>query len=115
MSIPVEITFRGMSPSLAVEAAVERWMGRLEHVDDQIQRCSVWIELPHRHQRRGARFDVRIVLAIPGREITVAQDPGRSESHDDVYLAIADAFLAARRQLQDHAQIRRGNVKTHAA
>jgi len=97
-----------MDPSPAVEAAVTHWAERLAHLYSRIELCRVWIDLPHRHRRRGALFQVRISLAVPGNEIAVAHDHG----HADVYLALADAFLAARRQLQDHARIRRGDVKT---
>jgi ribosome-associated translation inhibitor RaiA len=101
-----------MSSSPAVEAAVTHWVERLEHVYDRIQRCHVWVDLPHRHHRHGARFQVRVVVSVPGREIAVG---GRNEGNDDVYLALANAFLAARRQLQEHARILRGDVKTHDA
>jgi ribosomal subunit interface protein len=110
MQAPVEITFRGMAPSPALEDAVATWIARLDHVDDRIQRCHVWIDLPHRHHRRGASFQVKISVAVPHADAVVSQD-----EHDDVYLALANAFAAARRQLQDHAQIRRGDIKHHAA
>jgi putative sigma-54 modulation protein len=103
MQIPLELTFHGMAPSAAVEAAVTRWLERLERTYDRIHHCHVWIDRPHRHQRRGAPFQVRIVIGVPGGEITAAHDQG----HADVYLAIADAFLRARRQLRDRAAIRR--------
>jgi hypothetical protein len=50
------------------------------------------------------------MLAVPGTEGVVVQ----AES-TDIYLAIAEAFLGARRRLQDIAQMRRGEVKRHAA
>jgi ribosome-associated translation inhibitor RaiA len=115
MSVPLAITFHGMLPSPAVEVAISRWVDRLERVYDRIQRCHVWIDQPHRHQRQGARFQVRIALSVPGREIAVVHDPGRSDVHDSIYPAIADAFGAVRRQLQEHAQIRRGEVKARVA
>ena len=115
MHTSLEITFRGMSPSPAVETAVAHWLERLTRTFDRIERCHVWIALPHRHHRRGAQFQVRVVLLVPGAEIAVSREPGRDEGHADVYLAIADAFLAARRRLQDHASIRRGDIKAHAA
>lgn len=115
MSPPVHITFRGMSRSSAVEAAIEGWVQHLERAYDRIDRCDVWIELPHRHQRRGGMFAVRLVISVPGTEIVVSHDPGRRAAHDDLYLALADAFLAARRRLHDHARVRRGDVKAHAA
>jgi ribosome-associated translation inhibitor RaiA len=107
MQVPLEITFRGMDPSPAVEATVRRCANRLGHLYDRVQLCRVWIDLPHRHRRRGAQFQVRISLAVPGDELAVAHDHGDA----DVYVALADAFLAIRRQLQDHARIRRGDVK----
>jgi ribosome-associated translation inhibitor RaiA len=110
MQTALEITFRGMTPSPAVEAAVATWVERLEHVYDRIQHCHVWIDLPHHHRRHGTPFQVKIALTVPGAEAVVTH-------HEDldVYLALTDAFLAARRQLQDHAQIRRGDVKHHTA
>jgi len=110
MQVPPEITFRGMTPSPSVAAAVATWVERLTHVYDRIQDCHVWIDLPHRHRRRGARFQVKISLAVPAAERVVSHD-----EDNDVYLALADAFVAARRQLQDHARIRRGDIKHHAA
>jgi len=110
MQAPLEITFRGMEPSTFVEAAIATWVERLGHVYDRIQDCHVWIDLPHRHRRHGAQFRVTIRLAVPEAEPITSHD-----EHTDIYLALADAFVAARRQLQDHARIRRGDVKHHAA
>jgi ribosome-associated translation inhibitor RaiA len=110
MQASLEITFRGMAPSPAVEATVATWVERLEHIHDRIQHCHVWIDLPHRHRRHGTPFQVKIALAVPGAQAVVTHD-----EETDVYLALANAFLAARRQLQDHAQIRRGDIKHHAA
>jgi ribosome-associated translation inhibitor RaiA len=110
MAIPVEITFLGMARSPALEAAVARWVKRLEHSYPRILNCHVRISLPHRHRRRGAPFDVKLVLAIPGDELVVTQE----QAHSDVYLALADAFIAARRELRDRARIRRGGIKQHA-
>ncbi|MGH9886729.1 MAG: HPF/RaiA family ribosome-associated protein [bacterium] len=98
-----------MTPSPFVDVAIGTWLERLNHVYDRIQHCHVWIDLPHR-RRRGLPFQVKLTLAVPGAGDVVVQ----AES-TDVYLAIADAFLAARRQLQDMARMRRGEVKRHAA
>jgi len=115
MHSPVDITFRGMTPSAAVEAAIGKWTARLERLHGHIQRCDVVVEEPHRHQRQGRQFHVRITLAVPGGELVVSQDPGRDEAHEDVYIAVRDAFQAARRQLEDHIRRQRGDVKTHVA
>jgi len=114
MPVPVSITFRSMDASPSVERAVERWVERLAGSFDRIERCEVVIELPHRHGRQGNIFHVRIDLTIPHRVISVSDGTALDHAHEDVYVAIADAFRAARRQLQDHARIQRGDVKLHA-
>jgi len=105
----MEIMFRGMSASPAVEATARRWGARLDRIFDRIVRSSVVIELPHRHQRHGHAFDVRIEVTIPERTIVVTQE------NPDVYIAVADAFQAARRQLQEHVQARRSRMRCGVA
>jgi ribosome-associated translation inhibitor RaiA len=107
MQVPVDITFRGMTPSPTVEAAIHRWVERLDLVFDRIEHCAVVIEVPHQHHQRGRMFRVRVDLAVPDRTITVSRDPGLDHAHEDVYVAITDAFRAARRQLVDHARYRK--------
>jgi len=111
---PVEITFRDMAPSPAVEESIHTWASRLEHSFGNIERCAVVVELPHRRQRQGKTFQVHVYLTVPERTIAITRDPGVDHAHEDVFVAIADAFRAARRTLQDYARIRRGDVKLHA-
>lgn len=110
MQRPLDILFRDMAPSAAVEAAIERWATRLEHLYGRIQSCAVVVEQPHHHHRQGNRFRVQVDLSVPGREIAT-----RGAEHENAYVAISEAFRAARRQLQDHARIQRGDVKRHVA
>ncbi len=109
MQIPTEITFHGIDHSDAVELAVQRWVARLEHMYDRITKCGVVIAQPHRSQRQGREFQISIVIEVPGGEIVT-----NHVRHEDIYVAIADAFRNARRQLHDHVQIQRGYVKHHA-
>lgn len=114
MQTPVEITFRSMDPSPAVEKSIRRWADRLDRCYERIERCAVVIELPHRRHRQGKTFSVHIYLTLPDRTIAITRDPGLDQAHEDIHVAIADAFRAARRRLQDHAQLVRGDVKIHA-
>ncbi|MDQ3365686.1 MAG: HPF/RaiA family ribosome-associated protein [Myxococcota bacterium] len=115
METPLEITCRGMSSSPAIEVTIRSWMKRLEHTTDRIERCHVIIELPHGHERQGNTFSVHLELTVPARTVVVSRPPPVDTEHEDLYVALADAFRAARRQLQDHAQIRRGDGKHSAA
>jgi ribosome-associated translation inhibitor RaiA/cold shock CspA family protein len=112
MQIPVEITFKELDRSDAMEARIRDWVAKLERVYDRIVRCDVMVETPHRHHRNGRQFHVRVRLTVPGGEIVASHDPGPDETHEDFYVALRDAFLAARRQLEDHVRktLKRGEV-----
>jgi ribosome-associated translation inhibitor RaiA/cold shock CspA family protein len=110
MQIPVEVTFKEIERSTAVEARVRELAAKLERVFDRVIRCDVVVETPHRHQNKGRQFHVRVRLTVPGGELVVSHDPGPDGAHEDVYVTIRDAFAAAKRQLEDYAQksLRRG-------
>jgi len=106
----VVITFLGMERSAAVEAQVQRWVDRLERASGRLLRCETWIEQPHHHNRKGNTFRVRIECAVPGTTLVVSRDTGIDHTHENVYVALSDAFRAARRQLQDHAALARSST-----
>ncbi len=102
MHLPVQIILRGIPGSPALEAAIREKSGRLEHVFDGILGCRVAVELAGRHKSQGGEFSVRVGLKLPGDEIVVDRE------HDqDVYVALREAFDAARRQLEDFVSLRR--------
>jgi len=101
MQIPVEITFKEIERSPAVEARIRELAAKLEHVYDRVVRCDVMVETPHRHHHKGRQFHVRVRLTVPGGEIVASHDPGPDGAHEDVYVALRDTFNAAKRQLED--------------
>lgn len=113
MRIPMQVTFRNMDRSDAVEDAVREHAQKLDQFCDHIMSCRVVIEAPHHHKHKGNIFHVGIDITAPGKEIAVTRDPSKHQAHEDMYVAIRDAFNAARRQLQDYAAKQRGDVKTH--
>lgn len=114
MQLPLRVTFKNMDPSPAIEQHVRDKSAKLERFFDRITGCHVTIEAPHRHQHKGRLYEVRIDLTVPGREIAVTQSGQMDHRHEDVRVAVADAFRAAARQLEDHARKGRGAVKVHA-
>jgi ribosomal subunit interface protein len=98
-----------MPRSEAVEAKIQARADRLARFSDEIQKCEVWLESPHGHHRKGDLYGIRIRLTVPGEEITIELQP----ETDDVYVAIREAFDAARRKLEDYERRRRGQVKAH--
>jgi cold shock CspA family protein/ribosome-associated translation inhibitor RaiA len=108
---PLQIVFHDLERSDAIEAAVRRHAEELEQFYDRITSCRVVIEAPHRHQHQGRVYGVRIDLGVPRKVIVVDRPRHLHQAHEDVYLAVADAFRAARRQLEDHVRRMRGDVK----
>ena len=112
MQIPVDITYKELGRSEALDRRIHEWVDKLERVYDRISRCEVLVETPHRRHRQGRTYHVRVRLTVPGGEIVASHDPGADGAHEDVYVALRDAFIAARRQLETHGDKMRRDVKT---
>lgn len=105
----VRIHFLDTPRSEAIEARIGARVARLARFSNGIQNCDVWLQSPHGHHRQGVVYDLRVRLTVPGEEIVVERQP----ETDDVYVAIRDAFDAARRKLEDYERRRRGQLKAH--
>jgi ribosomal subunit interface protein len=110
MLVPLQITMRQMARSEALDTDIRERVDKLEQFYPGIVSCRVALEQTHKHHRQGKHFEVRIDLRMPRREINVTR-----EHDEDVYVALREAFDAARRQLEDAAREQRGDVKTHPA
>ena len=113
MQSPLQITFRHMEPSPALEARIRQRADELDRFSDRIIGCRVVVEYGNRRHHQGNLFEVHIDLTLPGREIVVGRDAGAGHAHEDAHVAVRDAFDAARRVLEDHARRSRGEAKTH--
>ncbi|MGH7852449.1 MAG: HPF/RaiA family ribosome-associated protein [Candidatus Binatia bacterium] len=139
MKTPLQITFRNMPHSDAIEENVREKAAKLDSLFDGITSCRVIVEAPHRHHHKGKAYVVRIDMAVPSGELVVNRapkrldaakaphleelekdltehhEPSKHAAHEDVYVAIRDAFNAAGRKLQNYARRRRGQKKNHEA
>lgn len=113
MQTPLQISFRDVDRSDAVEANIRERAEKLEQFYPNITGCTVIAEKSHAHHHKGNLYHIRIDLMVPGAKIVVGRDPGANHAHEDIYVAVRDAFNAARRQLEDRARRLRGNVKSH--
>lgn len=99
MKTPLQITFRDMPPSDALEAHIRDKAEKLEQYFADIISCRVVVEQPAKHQQQGKPFNVHIDLGVPRSEIVVDR-----QENEDVYVAVRDAFDAAKRRLEDYAK-----------
>lgn len=108
MQVPLQITMRDIQHSEALDADIRDRVQKLELFYPRIVGCRVAVEQPHKHQHRGKQFGVRIDLTVPGGKLVINR-----EHHEDVYVALRDAFDAAKRKLEDYGHRQRGEVKAH--
>jgi ribosome-associated translation inhibitor RaiA len=136
MQIPLQITFRNMPRSNAIEENIREKAAKLDSLFDGITSCRVIVEAPHRHHYKGKAYVVRIDMTVPGGELVInrapkrldaakatdpegletdlaeSHEPSKHAAHEDVYVAIRDAFNAAGRKVRDYARRRRGKQKS---
>lgn len=119
LTAPIQVTFRGLSPSKALRSLIQEKVSRLQRFSGEILRCLVVVEMPHRHHRKGRSFHVRLEVTGPGgARVVVSHQPTlhkqlkdeEAAAHrkqaeidgadQDVRVALHEAFDVARRQLE---------------
>jgi putative sigma-54 modulation protein len=113
MQVPVQIAFHGVDKSDAVESRIHEKVQKLERYFDRITGCRVVVEKHHASHSNlnttAQPFHISLVLEIPGGELVVKRDPKDRNSlkdHEDINIALRDAFNAMERQLKDYVSRR---------
>jgi ribosome-associated translation inhibitor RaiA len=108
MRPPLEIHARNLTLADGVADEIRDRAEKLGQFYSRIIRCRVTVEGPGPHHRQGT-YSARIRLAIPGSDIQVNRQHGET-----VEKAVAEAFAAADRRIEDYVRRSRGYVKKHA-
>jgi ribosome-associated translation inhibitor RaiA/cold shock CspA family protein len=115
MQRPLQITFKGMDSSPALEALIRERVDHLEMLYPRMIGCRVVVEVPHRKSETAkVPIAVSVEADIPGRGLVVGKDEeDRRESKQDHTAALNNAFDAVERQLAKLADLQNDNVKPH--
>jgi ribosomal subunit interface protein len=100
MNSNTQVLFRGIEHSQAVEDAVLKRLEKLNRYSDKIQSMKVILEAPHNNHHKGRVYHVGVEALIPNHDIVVAHDHHDKHAHEDIYVAIRDAFNAVERRLK---------------
>jgi|HubBroStandDraft_2_1064218.scaffolds.fasta_scaffold17474_2 hypothetical protein len=98
---PCQITFSGMLASEAPKVEVRAWLQRLGALTAPMTGGRVLIEAIDQ-DRKERQYQVRLEISMPGEVVVVGPDHPSNGPHEDVYVAIRNAFRGARRQLELH-------------
>jgi ribosomal subunit interface protein len=119
MQTPVHIAFHGIDSSDAVETRIREKVAKLEHYFDRITSCRVVVERHHRspsEQRVKEPFHVSIILGVPGEDLVVKRDPkdpASLKNHEDIQIALRDAFDTMERRLKEYVRRRWRDGRHH--
>lgn len=104
---PLQITFRNIPPSKAIERLVRQKARKLENFHSSIVKCHVTLETQHQRHRKGNLYDVHLDIQVPGKSFVVTSVQHDNHAHELLSMAVRDAFDTAQRQLQDHMGTRK--------
>jgi hypothetical protein len=96
-----QITYRNMDSSPALEADIRRRAEALQKHAPRVLSGKVTVQAPAQHHRKGGPFTARVELQLERGDLITAGGSGEVHGHEDVYAAVRDVFLAARRQLDE--------------
>src|SRR5262249_45686064 len=114
MKLPVQIAFHNLPHDAGIESSIRANAEWLDNYHDRIMSCRVVVDRTHLHHKEGNLCQVRIDLKVPGGELAVKREPSQQPDSPDLDFMIRDAFDEARRQLEDFARRRRGEVTAPA-
>ena len=109
MQLPLQITYRHVDRSDALDAAIREKAEKLNEFYPNLMSCRVTVAEERLHKHQGHLFSVHVDVRVPNHEFVVKRD-----KHEDVFVALRDAFDAAKRKLEDEIRMQRGDVKAHA-
>ena len=114
MPAPLQLTCRNIAAADGIEDVVRSHLTELEQIFDRLTACNVTIEADRHRPGQGTRYRVHILMLMPNHDVVVRREPPDGNKHEDLKLALREAFHSARRQLQDHVRSVQAAARVHA-
>ncbi len=114
MSLPIDVSYRGMEKSAAIEELIQKKAAKLEQVCNEVNSIRVALDVDHKRQRSTTTFRVRLDFNVPpGHELCVKRESTGENAKDDLYQLVRETFDAAKRQAGKLSEKKSGRVKPH--
>ncbi len=110
MKLPLQVTFRDMAPLPSLESDIRLRVAKLERFVPELISCHVVVDASANRHRQGHIYAINVDVRVPGEELFT----GERQAHEEIAIAMREAFDAMTRRLEDYARRRRGQVKQHA-
>jgi ribosomal subunit interface protein len=96
----LEISFRDVGHSDGVEQHIRDKAGKLTATFDDITGIRAVVAMPHNHSYKGKLAHVSLEIGLPGQTVAITRDQHDQHEHEDMYLAVSDAFDKATRKIK---------------
>lgn len=100
MTNEFQVVYHNIDQTEAISEAVQKRIDKLERYCDHIINGRVVLDSPHNNHHKGKVYSVTLEIHTPELEVRVNQGQHDNHSHEDLYIAIRDAFNAAERQFK---------------
>lgn len=100
MTNEFQVVFHNIDQTAALTDAVQKRINKLQRFCDQIITGRVVLDSPHNNHHKGRVYSVGLEIHTPSKEVRVNQEQHDNHAHEDLYVAIRDAFDVAERQLR---------------
>lgn len=100
MSNEFQVVYHNIDQSEALTENVNKRIEKLQRYSHDIIGGRVVLDSPHNNHHKGKVFSVTVEIHTSGKEVIVRQGQHDKPSHEDIYVAVRDAFNVAERQLK---------------
>jgi ribosome-associated translation inhibitor RaiA len=103
--VDTAIHFHGLEKSTAIEDKVRDKIAKLKRHFSRMTTCRVVLDAPNRGSTKAKLLKVKIEVGVPGRKpLVVEHERPVAHAHEDVNLALRDAFIVATRRIDEVAE-----------
>ena len=100
MSNEFQVVYHNIDQSAALTENVNKRIEKLQRFSNDIIGGRVVLDSPHNNHHKGKVFSVTVEIHTSGKEVIVRQGQHDKPAHEDIYVAVRDAFNVAERQLK---------------
>lgn len=95
----LEISFRDIEHSDAIEYQIREKASKLTSRYDEITGIRAVVGLPHNHSHKGNIAHISLEVGLPGETVAITHDHHDKSEHENMYVALRDAFDKAQRKI----------------
>lgn len=100
MSNEFQVVFHNIDQSSALLENINKRIEKLQRFSSDIIGGRVVLDSPHNNHQKGKVFSVTLEIHTANKGVIVRQGQHDRPAHEDIYVAVRDAFNVAERQLK---------------